>query len=151
MTLALYGVLATCQASNEFGRVLAAYGGVLIVGSLLWGVAFDGLPRHRRPRRSGHLPRRGRGDHVRPLAAPLAGDARSMTDPRPLGSGRRRQNRRTATGPLGAVSRPPARTPGRCRRGCGRRGSGGDVAHLCGVRWLVVLPAVDPTPVLARS
>jgi small multidrug resistance family-3 protein len=43
ITLALYGVLATCQASNEFGRVLAAYGGVFIVGSLLWGVAFDGF------------------------------------------------------------------------------------------------------------
>jgi drug/metabolite transporter superfamily protein YnfA len=28
---------------NEFGRVLAAYGGVFIVGSLLWGVVFDGF------------------------------------------------------------------------------------------------------------
>ena len=38
-----YGVIAAAQPSHEFGRVLAAYGGVFIVGSLLWGVAFDGF------------------------------------------------------------------------------------------------------------
>ena len=38
MALAAYGVLAAFQPSHEFGRVLAAYGGVFIVGSLLWGV-----------------------------------------------------------------------------------------------------------------
>ena len=43
MALTLYGVLAAFQPSHEFGRVLAAYGGVFIVGSLLWGVAFDGF------------------------------------------------------------------------------------------------------------
>jgi len=43
ITLALYGVIAAFQPSHEFGRVLAAYGGVFIVGSLLWGVAFDGF------------------------------------------------------------------------------------------------------------
>jgi hypothetical protein len=37
--LTAYGVVAAFQPSHEFGRVLAAYGGVLIVGSLLWGVA----------------------------------------------------------------------------------------------------------------
>jgi small multidrug resistance family-3 protein len=36
-------VVATLQPVHEFGRVLAAYGGVFIVGSLLWGVAFDGF------------------------------------------------------------------------------------------------------------
>ena len=36
-------MLAAFQPSHEFGRVLAAYGGVFIVGSLLWGVAFDGF------------------------------------------------------------------------------------------------------------
>jgi small multidrug resistance family-3 protein len=36
-------VVVTFQPSHEFGRVLAAYGGVFIVGSLLWGVAFDGF------------------------------------------------------------------------------------------------------------
>jgi small multidrug resistance family-3 protein len=43
IALALYGVVATFQPSHEFGRVLAAYGGVFIVGSMLWGVAFDGF------------------------------------------------------------------------------------------------------------
>ena len=38
-----YGFVATLQPENEFGRVLAAYGGVFIVGSLLWGVVFDGF------------------------------------------------------------------------------------------------------------
>ena len=32
--LGLYGVVATLQPDNEFGRVLAAYGGVFIVGSI---------------------------------------------------------------------------------------------------------------------
>jgi small multidrug resistance family-3 protein len=41
--LAGYGIVASLQPSNEFGRVLAAYGGVFIIGSLLWGVAFDGF------------------------------------------------------------------------------------------------------------
>lgn len=43
MALTLYGVIAALQPSQEFGRVLAAYGGVFIVGSLLWGVVFDGF------------------------------------------------------------------------------------------------------------
>jgi small multidrug resistance family-3 protein len=43
LSLALYGIVATFQPSHEFGRVLAAYGGVFIVGSLAWGVAFDGF------------------------------------------------------------------------------------------------------------
>lgn len=41
LALGVYGLVATLQPSNEFGRVLAAYGGVFIIGSLLWGVAFD--------------------------------------------------------------------------------------------------------------
>ena len=43
LSLAIYGVVATLQPSNEFGRVLAAYGGVFVVGSILWGMAFDGF------------------------------------------------------------------------------------------------------------
>lgn len=43
VALGLYGVVATLQPSNEFGRVLAAYGGVFIVGSIAWGMAFDGF------------------------------------------------------------------------------------------------------------
>jgi small multidrug resistance family-3 protein len=41
--LVAYGLIVTLQPSHEFGRVLAAYGGVFVVGSLLWGVAFDGF------------------------------------------------------------------------------------------------------------
>ena len=43
MALTAYGVIAAFQPSHEFGRVLAAYGGVFIVGSLLWGITFDGF------------------------------------------------------------------------------------------------------------
>ncbi|MCL6600466.1 MAG: YnfA family protein [Alicyclobacillus macrosporangiidus] len=35
--LFLYGVIATRQEFSSFGRVYAAYGGVFIVMSLLWG------------------------------------------------------------------------------------------------------------------
>ncbi len=41
--LVAYGLIAALQPSAEFGRVLAAYGGVFIAGSLAWGVAFDGF------------------------------------------------------------------------------------------------------------
>ena len=41
--LGLYGIVAAFQPYNEFGRVLAAYGGVFIVGSMAWGMAFDGF------------------------------------------------------------------------------------------------------------
>jgi small multidrug resistance family-3 protein len=43
LALAIYGVVATFQPDAHFGRVLAAYGGVFIVGSLVWGVVFDGF------------------------------------------------------------------------------------------------------------
>ncbi|WP_462408625.1 YnfA family protein [Neobacillus sp. Marseille-QA0830] len=39
--LALYGVIATFQAFPSFGRVYAAYGGVFIVLSVLWGWLVD--------------------------------------------------------------------------------------------------------------
>jgi small multidrug resistance family-3 protein len=40
--LALYGVVPTLQPkSADFGRVYAAYGGVFIVLSILWGWAVD--------------------------------------------------------------------------------------------------------------
>ena len=41
LALGLYGLVAAFQPSHEFGRVLAAYGGVFIVGSMAWGMAFD--------------------------------------------------------------------------------------------------------------
>ena len=43
VALAGYGAVAALQPEASFGRVLAAYGGVFIVGSLLWGMAFDGF------------------------------------------------------------------------------------------------------------
>jgi small multidrug resistance family-3 protein len=41
VVLMLYGIIPTLQASH-FGRVYAAYGGVFIVLSLLWGRRLDG-------------------------------------------------------------------------------------------------------------
>jgi small multidrug resistance family-3 protein len=41
LVLALYGVIATFQSFPSFGRVYAAYGGVFIVLSLLWGWGID--------------------------------------------------------------------------------------------------------------
>ena len=42
LILVLYGVLPTLQREAEFGRVYAAYGGIFIVLSLLWGWQVDG-------------------------------------------------------------------------------------------------------------
>ncbi|MCP9945789.1 YnfA family protein [Streptomyces somaliensis] len=42
VALGLYGVVATWQHEAHFGRVLAAYGGVFVAGSIAWGVAVDG-------------------------------------------------------------------------------------------------------------
>jgi small multidrug resistance family-3 protein len=42
LSLALYGVIATFQSFSSFGRVYAAYGGVFIVLSILWGWILDG-------------------------------------------------------------------------------------------------------------
>ncbi len=39
--LALYGAIATFQSFPSFGRVYAAYGGVFIVLSVLWGWGID--------------------------------------------------------------------------------------------------------------
>ena len=41
--LGVYGFVATLQPDAHFGRILAAYGGVFVVGSLLWGVVLDGF------------------------------------------------------------------------------------------------------------
>jgi len=43
MALAAYGFVATFQSDPNFGRVLAAYGGVFVVGSLVWGIVADGF------------------------------------------------------------------------------------------------------------
>ncbi|MGN2638971.1 YnfA family protein [Nocardia takedensis] len=43
IALGLYGFVATLQPDAHFGRILAAYGGVFVAGSLLWGMALDGF------------------------------------------------------------------------------------------------------------
>ena len=43
VALGLYGVVATLQPDASFGRILAAYGGVFVAGSLLCGMAVDGF------------------------------------------------------------------------------------------------------------
>nr|WP_306745541.1 YnfA family protein [Saccharothrix yanglingensis] len=41
VSLGLYGFVATLQPDAHFGRILAAYGGVFVAGSLAWAVAVD--------------------------------------------------------------------------------------------------------------
>ncbi|GIP39417.1 hypothetical protein J31TS4_26970 [Paenibacillus sp. J31TS4] len=41
IALILYGVIATFQTFPSFGRVYAAYGGVFVVLSVLWGWGID--------------------------------------------------------------------------------------------------------------
>lgn len=43
IALGLYGFVATFQPDAHFGRILAAYGGVFVAGSLAWGMALDGF------------------------------------------------------------------------------------------------------------
>ena len=43
LALALYGLVATAQPDAHFGRVLAAYGGIFVAGSLAWAMAVDGF------------------------------------------------------------------------------------------------------------
>lgn len=42
LLLMLYGVIPTWQPEVNFGRVYAAYGGVFVILSLLWGWRVDG-------------------------------------------------------------------------------------------------------------
>lgn len=41
--LAAYGIVATLQDDNNFGRILAAYCGIVVAGSLGWGMVADGF------------------------------------------------------------------------------------------------------------
>lgn len=43
VALGAYGFVATLQPDAHFGRILAAYGGLFVAGSLLWGVVADGF------------------------------------------------------------------------------------------------------------
>ena len=41
VALGAYGFVATFQPDPNFGRILAAYGGVFVAGSLAWGMVVD--------------------------------------------------------------------------------------------------------------
>ena len=41
--LGAYGFIATLQDENDFGRILAAYGGIFVAGSLAWAMVVDGF------------------------------------------------------------------------------------------------------------
>ena len=41
VALGAYGFVATFQPDPNFGRILAAYGGIFVAGSLTWGVLVD--------------------------------------------------------------------------------------------------------------
>ncbi|GAB3075813.1 YnfA family protein [Micromonospora schwarzwaldensis] len=41
IALGVYGFVATFQPDPNFGRILAAYGGVFVAGSLAWGMVVD--------------------------------------------------------------------------------------------------------------
>jgi small multidrug resistance family-3 protein len=43
LALGVYGFVATLQPDPHFGRILAAYGGVFVAGSLGWGMLVDGF------------------------------------------------------------------------------------------------------------
>ncbi|MER7892679.1 YnfA family protein [Micromonospora sp. NPDC048909] len=43
IALGLYGFVATLQPDAHFGRILAAYGGVFVAGSLAWAMVVDGF------------------------------------------------------------------------------------------------------------
>ncbi|HEU4350093.1 MAG TPA: YnfA family protein [Actinoplanes sp.] len=43
LALGAYGFVATLQPDPHFGRILAAYGGVFVAGSLGWGMLVDGF------------------------------------------------------------------------------------------------------------
>ncbi|WP_282696141.1 YnfA family protein [Streptomyces sp. CC208A] len=42
IALGLYGFVATLQSDGNFGRILAAYGGIFVAGSIAWGMVADG-------------------------------------------------------------------------------------------------------------
>ncbi|MGW9431624.1 YnfA family protein [Streptomyces decoyicus] len=41
IALGLYGFVATLQSDGNFGRILAAYGGIFVAGSIAWGMVAD--------------------------------------------------------------------------------------------------------------
>ena len=119
VALALYGFVATLQEDANFGRILAAYGGIFVAGSLAWGMVADGF----KPDRydlvgAADLPRRCRRHHVR-TAARLsriglqAGDGDGDDDTEPALPWRK-----------GGCSAKPMDPPTRSSSSCPRRPSG---------------------------
>ncbi|WP_026930176.1 YnfA family protein [Glycomyces tenuis] len=43
VALGAYGFVAAFQPDPNFGRILAAYGGIFVAGSLAWGMVVDGF------------------------------------------------------------------------------------------------------------
>ena len=43
VALGEHGFVTTLQPDPNFGRILAAYGGVFVAGSLAWGMVVDGF------------------------------------------------------------------------------------------------------------
>jgi small multidrug resistance family-3 protein len=43
LALGAYGFVAAFQPDPNFGRILAAYGGIFVAGSLAWGMVVDGF------------------------------------------------------------------------------------------------------------
>ncbi|WP_024793247.1 YnfA family protein [Tomitella biformata] len=43
LALGAYGFVATLQPDANFGRILAAYGGIFVAGSLAWAMVLDGF------------------------------------------------------------------------------------------------------------
>src|SRR3978361_2354636 len=41
VALGAYGFVVTPQPDSHFGRILAAYGGIFVIGSLVWGTVVD--------------------------------------------------------------------------------------------------------------
>ena len=70
IALGLYGFVATMQPDADFGRILAAAGGIFVAGSLAWGMVADGF-------------RPDRADVIGALIC-LAGVAVIMYTPRPV-------------------------------------------------------------------
>lgn len=42
IALGLYGFAATLQSDGNFGRILAAYGGIFVARTIAWGMVADG-------------------------------------------------------------------------------------------------------------
>jgi small multidrug resistance family-3 protein len=67
--LGAYGFVATLQEDSHFGRVLAAYGGIFVAGSLAWGVRRTGSIRTGSTCSAPACAFSASGDHVGPAVA----------------------------------------------------------------------------------